>query len=159
MKKIKMLCFDMDGTIADLYGVENWLSLLREENPSPYIKAKPMWDMEMLSNILRLAQSKGIKICVITWLSKNSSQSYKEQVRIAKRNWLDEQDFPFDFFHGVQYGTTKANCVRRMIDDDEQAILIDDSAKVRKGWHLGDTINPTNDNIIDKLTELLNIKI
>ena len=32
--KLKMICFDMDGTIADLYGVSGWLDDLRAENPS-----------------------------------------------------------------------------------------------------------------------------
>ena len=27
--------FDMDGTISDLYAVENWLPMLRAENPKP----------------------------------------------------------------------------------------------------------------------------
>ena len=32
----KTLVFDMDGTIANLYAVENWLEDLRSENPRPY---------------------------------------------------------------------------------------------------------------------------
>ena len=32
----KMICFDMDGTIADLYAVENWLPMLRAFDPTPY---------------------------------------------------------------------------------------------------------------------------
>lgn len=31
----KMIWFDMDGTIADLYGVENWLEDLRNEVARP----------------------------------------------------------------------------------------------------------------------------
>ena len=37
-----MVCFDMDGTIADLYGVNGWLEMLREENARPYGIANPM---------------------------------------------------------------------------------------------------------------------
>ena len=33
---IKEIVFDMDGTIADLYGVENWLPKLRAYDPTPY---------------------------------------------------------------------------------------------------------------------------
>ena len=47
---LKMICFDMDGTIADLYGVENWLDMLRNYNPTPYEVAKPMWNMTELAN-------------------------------------------------------------------------------------------------------------
>ena len=30
-----MIWFDMDGTIANLYGVENWLPMLRAYDPTP----------------------------------------------------------------------------------------------------------------------------
>ena len=40
--KIKILVWDMDGTIADLYGVENWLPMLRAYDPTPYRTAKPI---------------------------------------------------------------------------------------------------------------------
>jgi hypothetical protein len=49
---MKTLVFDMDGTIANLYGVNNWLGMLREEDPTPYIVAEPMYDMEMLNGTL-----------------------------------------------------------------------------------------------------------
>ena len=42
----KLFLFDMDGTIAYLYGVYNWLDMLRNYDPTPYANAKPMWDME-----------------------------------------------------------------------------------------------------------------
>ena len=29
MANVKMVCFDMDGTIADLYGVNGWLEGFR----------------------------------------------------------------------------------------------------------------------------------
>ena len=34
--------FDMDGTIADLYGEENWLDDLINERTTPYANAKPL---------------------------------------------------------------------------------------------------------------------
>ena len=41
-----IICFDMDGTIADLYAVNNWQNMLRAYDPTPYATAEPMWDME-----------------------------------------------------------------------------------------------------------------
>ncbi len=152
---VKMVCFDMDGTIADLYGVNGWLEMLRSENPLPYEIAKPMWDMERLVNILIGLQKIGIEIRIITWLSMESSEEYKRATRLAKREWLNRFDFPFDHFHGVQYGATKADSVRKYLADDETAILIDDSLKVRKGWALGETVNPTETDIIEFLESLL----
>lgn len=155
MSKVKMICFDMDGTIADLYGVKNWLYKLRAEDPTPYDVAEPMWNMAELAEVLWALAEKDIEIRIVTWLSMHSSQQYKEQVRKAKISWLIRNGFPFSHFHGVQYGTTKADCVRRYLEEDEQAILIDDSQKVRDGWTLGATIDPTAENIIEILKNIL----
>ncbi len=152
---LKMICFDMDGTIADLYGVHNWLPKLRQEDPSPYCEACPMWHMEKLASILREIQNVGIEIRIISWLSKDSSEEYKEATRQAKREWLERYDFPFDFFHGIQYGATKADSIRKYLREDEEAILIDDNAKVRAGWHMGETIDPTACDLLEVLASLL----
>lgn len=155
MTKVRMIVWDMDGTMADLYGVDGWLEMLRNENPLPYEIAKPLWDMERLANIIRGLQAIGVEQRIVTWLSMDSSEEYKREVRVAKKEWLEHFDFPFDHFHGVQYGATKADSVRKFLADDETAILIDDSAKVRKGWHLGETVDPTEVDIIDFLGTLL----
>ena len=155
MTNVKMVCFDMDGTIANLYMVEGWLEMLRSENPTPYRMAEPMWNMSELTNLLLTMKAVGIEIRIVTWLSKDSSEEYKNEVRLAKREWLAEQNFPFDHFHGVQYGATKADSVRKYLGEGETAILIDDNDRVREGWTLGETINPTNTNIIEALRTLL----
>lgn len=148
----KMICFDMDGTLADLYAVNDWLSKLRNENPSPYLEARPMWDMTALRTSLLSLKNQGWKIRIITWLSKDSSEHYKNLVREAKRAWLKQYDFPFDVFHGVAYGATKADSVRKYAD---YAILVDDNDSVRNGWHLGDTFNPVGNDLINYLNSLL----
>ena len=143
---LKMICFDMDGTIADLYGVSGWLDDLRAENPRPYAEAKPMWDMEALADALIAL---GVEIRIVTWLSKDSSEAYKDEVRKAKLEWLKAQGFPFDKFHGVRYGATKADSVRRYLAESETAILIDDNAKVRSGWTLGEAVDPTAVDLVE----------
>lgn len=148
----KILVFDMDGTIADLYGVENWLSDLRTENPRPYKVAKPMYEMDALNAILEAFKSQGWKIVVTTWLAKGSTKEYDNLVREAKLAWLKEKNFPYDEIHLVKYGTTKANCTRR---HGGFQVLVDDNEKVRKGWTLGKTID-ANKNILDDLIDLLN---
>lgn len=150
-----MICFDMDGTIANLYGVQGWLEDLRNENTRPYEQAEPMWNMQELAKVLENLQNQGVEIRVITWLSKDSSEEYKEKTRQAKLEWLAKVGFPYDKFHGVAYGTTKANTIRKYLEQEELAILIDDNAKVRQGWNMGNTINPTTENIIDILKALL----
>ena len=149
--EIKVLVFDMDGTIADLYGVNGWLEDLRNENARPYLMAKPMYDTDILNEILGMLKAQGWKVVVTTWLAKDSTEYYKNLVRKAKLQWLAENNFPFDEIHLVQYGTTKANCTRKL---GGYQILIDDNEQVRNGWHLGDTIN-ANENILEKLVDLL----
>lgn len=147
----KTLVFDMDGTIANLYGVENWLEMLRAEDPTPYIVAQPMYDMDALKVILEMLKLQGWTIAVTSWLSMGSTREYDKLVRKAKREWLERYDFPFDEIHLVAYGTTKANCTRK---NGGYQILVDDNEKVRNGWNLGGTIN-ANENILEKLVELL----
>ena len=147
----KILVFDMDGTIADLYGVKDWLPALRSENPMPYVSAKPIYDMDILNSILNELKLEGWKIVVTTWLAKDSSKEYDNKVRKAKLEWLKRHNFPYDEVHMVKYGTTKADCTRKK---GRYQILVDDNAKVRKGWTLGDTID-ANEDIIEKLMQLM----
>ena len=140
-----MYVFDMDGTIADLYGVENWLYELEHHIARPYEVARPMWNMARLAELLKAS---GAKIVVVSWLAKGSNKRYDEEVRSAKIEWLKANGFPFDKFHGVKYGTTKASVVRRYLAENELAVLIDDNAKVRKGWSLGETVNPLETDLI-----------
>lgn len=146
-----MFCFDMDGTIADLYAVSDWKKKLENEDASPYLNAAPMWDMAELNEALMLLAKEGHEIRVISWLAMDSSEEYKDAVRAAKIEWLKRFDFPVDKCHFVAYGTTKAKCVRKAASQDS-AVLIDDNSKVRNGWHLGETIDPT---AIDDLPAVL----
>lgn len=152
---IKMICFDMDGTIADLYGTKNWLARLRNEDEAPYREATAIYNPEILNTILSELAKRGIEIRVITWLSMNSSEDYKARTREAKLDWLADNAFPYTHFHGVRYGATKANSIREYLGEGETAILIDDNEKVRKSWHMGEAIDPTTTNIIDYLTVIL----
>ena len=147
----KVLVFDMDGTIADLYGVKGWLEDLRAYNPRPYVKAKPLYNMDTLNGILNALKEQGWTIAVTTWLAKDSTKAYDDEVRKAKLEWLEKYDFPYDEIHLVKYGTTKANCTRKL---GLGQILVDDNEKVRKGWKLGDTINAQND-IMYELAQIL----
>lgn len=148
----KTLVFDMDGTIANLYGVEDWLKDLRAENPRPYVAAAPMYDMDILNGILNILKECGWRIVVTSWLAKGSTKAYDRLVREAKLEWLEKYNFPYDEIHLVKYGTTKANCTRHI---GGFQILVDDNEKVRKGWNLGDTID-ANKDIIDFLCNLIN---
>jgi hypothetical protein len=149
---MKMICFDMDGTIADLYAVPNWLDKLRSGDASPYAEATPMWDMKALREVLLKLVDRGYEIRIISWLSKDSTEEYKTAVRKAKREWLAKYNFPADKCHFIAYGRTKADCIRHIAD--APAFLIDDNKKVRDGWHLGESIDPTEVNLLEILSAL-----
>ena len=154
---LKMICFDLDGTLADLYNVPNWLTKLRAYDPSPYADATPLCDMQELASLLAIAQQQGIEIRIITWLSKETTAEYDEIVRTTKRTWVEAYHLPFNHFHAVKYGATKADSVRKALHDTDTAILFDDNAKVRQGWHLGDTYDPTVCDICQVLKNILNL--
>lgn len=147
----KVIVFDMDGTIADFYGVSGWLDDLNNHRTRPYEIAKPLYDMVELANLLEELKKIGYIIAITTWLSANSTKEYDNEVRKAKLEWLEKYRFPYDEIHLVKYGTTKANCTRKL---GGFQILVDDNEKVRNGWNLGATIN-ANENILEKLRELL----
>lgn len=147
----KMIVFDMDGTLAATYSVPNWLKMLRAFDVTPYIAAKPIYDMAKLNQLISELKSAGWRIAVTSWLSKESTPAYDAAVRKAKIEWLAAHGFAFDEIHLVKYGTTKADCTRHKA---EYQILVDDNEKVRAGWHLGPTIDATN-NIMNALAALL----
>ena len=118
-KNLKMICFDMDGTIADFYGVEGWLNDLENGNVRPYVEAKPLLDMEVLGDILCEFKNIGVEIRIITWLGQGADADFKRATRKAKLDWLDQNAFPYDKNHMVQYGTTKADCIRKELADDK----------------------------------------
>ena len=144
MKKVNFW-FDMDGTIADLYGVDGWLSYLRNEDTFPYRAAAPIGDVDRLVNALAALKANGYKVGVISWTSKTGSPAYNKRVRSAKVRWLNKY-FPglFDEIHIVKYGTPKT------IYGDGGDILFDDNDKIRADWdYLGQSYTP------DKIIELL----
>lgn len=120
----KAIYFDMDGTIADLYGVEGWLADLIAENVRPYAEAKPLVNLSLLARYIHKAQAKGYTVGVISWLSKCGSDAYNEAVTTVKREWLAKHlpSVEWDEIHIVKYGTPKSTCrtCPGILFDDEQ---------------------------------------
>lgn len=135
----KMLVFDMDGTIADLYNVDKWLIKLRAEDESPYTEAKPLFDMEMLTELLNVLRDLGWSIAVTSWLCMNGTKEYNAKVAAAKIAWLKKYNFPVDDLNIVEFGTMKNNCT---INKADYQVLVDDDANIRKMWTLGKAIQP-----------------
>ena len=139
--------FDMDGTIADLYGVENWLDYLIEKNPLPYEIAKPLVRLSTLARYLNKLQRQGYRIGIISWLSKDSNNIYDEMVTYTKIKWLEKHlaSVQFNEIHIVDYGTPKE------LFSNGNDILFDDEENNRNNW-IGTAYDV--DNILEILKEL-----
>lgn len=138
----RILVFDMDGTIADLYGVDGWLDDLVNKRTRPYAEARPLYDMDTLVTVLEILKGMGWRIAVTSWLAKNSNKAYDNAVRKVKKNWLDEYGFPYDILNIVEYGTDKSTVTERI---GGFQILIDDEEKNLKDWRNGLTIDAKRD--------------
>ena len=117
--------FDMDGTIADLYGVENWLEMLITHDETPYAIAKPIVNLSVLARLMNKVQRKGFEICIVSALAKDSTAEYDERVRNAKIKWLANhlKSVHFDEIRFVPYWYTKNNVntgADVLFDDEER---------------------------------------
>ena len=126
----KAIWFDMDGTIADLYGVPNWLEYLINSDPLPYKAAKPLVNMNTLARLLNRLQAEGYHIGIVSWLSKKGTESYNEAVTNAKLAWLNKHlhSVHWDEIVIVPYGTPKHEAV------SIEGILFDDEERNRTNW-------------------------
>ena len=123
--------FDMDGTIANLYGVENWLPMLENHIETPYAVAPPLLRLCTLARVLNRLQREGYRLAVISWLAKGSNADYDERVINAKLEWLAKHlpSVHWDNINIVEYGTPKENFCETPFD-----ILFDDEERNRNNW-------------------------
>lgn len=121
--------FDMDGTIANLYGDKDWLAKLRAEDVAPYRDAAPLLRMQSLARVLNRLNRQGYEIGIVSWLSKCGSEAYGEAVAEAKRKWLAKHLASVEFAHIdiIAYGEPKQN--------GRDGILFDDEEPNRKAWN------------------------
>ena len=137
--------FDMDGTIADLYGVENWLEYLQAEDVYPYENARPLLNLQVLARRLNRLTKSGYAVEVISWTAKHSTAEYDEAVAAAKIAWLKKHlaSVNFQKINIVAYGTPKD-----LFRHSENDILFDDEEQNRNNWD-GVAYN------VDKILEVL----
>ena len=121
--------FDMDGTLANLYGVSNWLPMLRASDPTPYQIAKPLVNLSLLARYLNKLQRLGHTIGIISWLSRDSTPEYDELVNAAKIAWLNIHlpSVKWDEIHIVSYGTDKWSIAH-------EGIIFDDDERIHNTW-------------------------
>lgn len=127
----KAIYFDMDGTLANLYGVENWLEKLRAYDASPYAEAPVMLNMQALAHRLNRLQENGYTIGIISWLSKESTTAYDMAATAMKMAWLEKHlhSVKWDEIHIVAYGKRKSKLAQV-----KDGYLFDDNESVRREW-------------------------
>lgn len=119
---VKEINFDMDGTIANFYGVENWLGYLEASDPYPYKVAKPLFNLSALAKQIHRLQKNGYKVNIISWLSKSSTEDFDKAVTTAKVEWLAKHlpSVSFDKISIVKYGSPKSQYGNGILFDDEE---------------------------------------
>ena len=123
---------DMDGTIANFYGVEGWLNYLQNEDTTPYSIAKPLVNMSLLARYLNKLQSQGHEIGIISWGSKHGSDDFLVKTGCAKFHWLNKHlpSVNFNYIKIEHYGTNK-------LEVTGGGILFDDEKGNRDTWGEG----------------------
>lgn len=124
--------FDMDGTIADLYGVRDWLPAIIARDTRPYEVARGIGNLALIARLLNKAQKNGHEIGIISWTAKGAPAEYNKAVENAKRDWLHKH-FPsvtWNEIKVVEYGTNKHMATGG-------GILFDDEEPNRKMWGEG----------------------
>ncbi len=129
-REIKAIYLDMDGTIADLYGVPDWLPRLLAEDPAPYEAAAPLQPMGELDRLACILGRRGVEVGIISWACKGASAHYEAVTRRAKRRWAAKYLPNVKNIAVVPYGTPKAQAARVPCD----AVLVDDDTRVRAEW-------------------------
>lgn len=114
--------FDMDGTIADLYGVSNWLEDLLHEDVRPYVEARPLVNLQALARVLNRLIRAGYEVNILSWTSRGGSEEYNEAVKQAKIKWLRQHlaSVQFSEIIIIPYGTPKELFADGILFDDEE---------------------------------------
>ena len=119
---VKAINFDMDGTLCDFYGVENWLEYLINRDATPYAVAKPLLNLSALARKLNALQREGYEINIISWLAKNSTEEFDKIVTETKKKWLKKHlpSVNWNKITIVAYGIDKSTLGKGILFDDEE---------------------------------------
>lgn len=128
---MKKIYFDMDGTVYDLYGMKNWLEMLRNEEKGAFTLGNALVDMVALKEVCLRLIAKGYQIGIITWLPMGASLEYCEICTKEKREWA-ENNMPYiSEFYALEYGVPKQYAPTRRA---AEMWLVDDNKEVREMW-------------------------
>lgn len=124
--------FDMDGTLADFYGVRDWLPAILARDTRPYEIARGIGNLVHIARLLNKARENGHEIGIISWTAKVDDPAYNARVATAKREWLHHHlpSVTWDEIKVVAFGTDKKIATGG-------GILFDDEEPNRTTWGAG----------------------
>ena len=137
--------FDMDGTLADLYGVHDVFKRLDSNDATVYLEAEPI---SKYVDRLKEFKAMGYMIGIITaglrfpaGTPDDIRDKMNEDTAEAKQQWLHENGIsPYtDSFQFVPYGVSKYEVAK-----DKTGILVDDDDRALNTWY-SDRIKAIND--------------
>lgn len=127
---MRKLYLDMDGTIADLYSINNWLDRLQSEDKTIFLECKPMITQEKLFQMFG-----EFEIVILSMTPKDCSKEYHNQVIEQKNQWLDI------YFPNIQKRIYQKYGHNKNLKNCGNALLIDDNELIRKCYK-GVALNP-----------------
>jgi len=155
----KVLYFDMDGTIANLYESKDWLEKIVNQEPV-FTDLEEMPDWASCRRILKVLKMKfNYQIGVVTWTPMNTTTEYEAKSRAEKNMWLaDHAPDIFDFVTFQTYGTPKELAIRSKHIEGVH-ILFDDNHEVRESWEQNFQQAFDEKNMLSVLKTLLAIEL
>lgn len=135
----KVVYFDMDGTIADLYGVSNCFKRLDNMDATVYSEAKPI---DKYINMLKEFHTMGYKVIILSALGMVSSKRFDKDTIRNKGIWLDTYVGKEYIDERIYIPNTKHKELYQLFG---KGILVDDDDRVLMNWDY-DRIKATNSN-------------
>lgn len=134
------LIFDMDGTLFDLYGKEDWLESIQNERLGLFEDLEAFDYVSKIIRPLKDLKAKGVQLGVCTWTPKGTSKNYCEVVKKEKVESLKKAGlfYLMDFVVCIPYGEDKADSVKKFRRSGSNIeILFDDNKEVRESFQYG----------------------
>lgn len=150
--------FDMDGTVYNLYGLNEWLEKIQEEKKNVFSADLPLFAPSIFYDTVTKLLHLGVKFGVITWLPMGATPEYEEICRREKNEWCKKY-LPFiSSFVAQTYGTPKQQAITKhakteiLIDDNKEVCEIWNTEKQRKSIN----ISGNYDDVTKALRQILN---
>lgn len=135
----KVVYFDMDGTIADLYGVSDCFKRLDNMDATVYSEAKPI---DKYINMLKEFHTMGYRVVILSALGMVSSKQFDKDTVRNKGIWLDTYVGKEYIDERIYIPNTKHKELYQLFG---KGILVDDDDRVLMNWNY-DRIKATNSN-------------